>query len=480
MEKLVGRQRECEELGRAMSSQCSEFVVLYGRRRIGKTFLVRHYYKDSFDFRYVGAHRMKASLQLKAFRKALVSYSGDATISDFSNWMEAFEQLENYLEGLDKSRRKVLFFDEMPWIDTKHSDFVMALEYFWNSWVAARDDIVLVACGSATSWMADKLLENQGGLHNRITRRIYLAPFSLHECQEYLESRGFDWDIRQIIQCYMILGGVPYYWSLLEPMFSLSQNIDRMCFLREGILRNEFDELYNALFSNADYYVTVVRALAAHHNGMSRDEIIAATGRSGGGLSKVLTNLERCDFIVSHSQFGGKKNKVIYRLCDFYTLFFLKFIHGERSFDEQYWSHHALGREVSVWEGFTFELVCLMHLPQIKKALGISGIEVNASTWRYVPSHPPKEGLPEQGAQIDLVLSRADKVIHLCEIKFSEGTFIVTKEYERHLRERMDLFRQVTHVRSSLLQTFITVEGLAPGSHTSFIHSQITGKQLFE
>ena len=462
-----------------MASSRSEFVVLYGRRRIGKTFLVRHYFQDSYDFRYVGAHRMKVSLQLNAFRKALVSYSGNASVPVLSNWMEAFEQLEHYLDGLDKTRKKVLFFDEMPWIDTKHSDFVMALEYFWNSWVAMRDDIVLIACGSATSWMADKLLENQGGLHNRITRRIYLAPFSLHECQQYLESRGFDWDIRQIIQCYMILGGVPYYWSLLEPLFSLSQNIDRMCFHREGILRDEFDELYNALFSNADYYVSVVRALAARHNGMTRDEIIAATGHSGGGLSKILVNLERCDFIASYSQFGTKK-KVIYRLCDFYTLFYLKFIHGERSYDDQFWSHQALGREVSVWEGFTFELVCFMHLPQIKRALGISGMEVNASTWRYVPSNPPKEGLPKQGAQIDLVLSRADKVIHLCEIKFSEGKYAITKEYERLLRERMDLFRLVTHVKHSLIHTFITVEGLAPGSHISFIHSQVTGNHLFE
>ena len=278
----------------------------------------------------------------------------------------------------------------------------------------------------------------------------------------------------------MILGGVPYYWSLLEPQFSLSQNIDRMCFHREGILRNEFDELYHALFSNADYYVSVVRVLAAHPMGMTRDDIIVATGRSGGGLSKVLANLERCDFITSHLQFGGRKSKAIYRLCDFYTLFYLKFINGERSYDEEYWSHHALGREVPAWEGFTFELVCLMHLPQIKRALGISGMETNASTWRYIPANPPREGLPDQGAQIDLVISRADKVIHLCEIKFSEGAYAITKEYEQHLRERMAIFRQVTHVKSSLVHTFITTEGLVKGSHTSFSHSQVTGKHLLE
>ncbi|MBR6371830.1 MAG: ATP-binding protein [Victivallales bacterium] len=480
MEKLIGRHRECEELRRAMASPRSEFVILYGRRRIGKTFLVRHYFDENFDFRYVGVHRMKGSIQLQNFRQALISFSGDNSIPDLTNWLEAFKQLEKYLESMKSARKKVLFFDEMPWIDTKHSDFVAALEYFWNSWGAYRDDIVLVACGSATSWMADKLMENQGGLHNRITRRIYLAPFTLAECNEYLGSRDFDWDMHQLIRCYMILGGVPYYWSLLEQQDSLAQNIDRLCFNREGLLHNEFDELYSALFTNAEYYMSVVRELAAHSSGMTRDEIIKATGHAGGSLSKLLANLERCAFISSYSQFGTRSSKLIYRLTDFYTLFYLRFIQNEHTYDQHYWSHHSQSREVTAWKGLTFELVCLMHLSQIKKALGISGMETSVSAWRYIPSNPVKDGLPEHGAQIDLLISRADKIIHICEIKFSEDPYAITKEYEQHLRERMSIFRQVTKTRSALVHTFIATEGLAPGKHTSLVHSQITGRDLIE
>ena len=304
MERRIGRDRECEELSRAMESSRSEFVVLYGRRRIGKTFLVRSFFKDRFDFHYVGAHKAKTVVQLQNFRKALIRYGDNANIPSFSNWMEAFEYLASWLERMEPAKRKILFFDEMPWIDAKQSDFVAALEYFWNSWVSMRDDIFLIACGSATSWMADKLIDNPGGLHNRITRRIYLRPFTLHECEEYLESRGFDWDRYQIIQCYMALGGVPFYWSLLEKEFSLPQNIDRLCFRMDGMLRTEFDELYSALFSNAERYISVVRTLANHREGMTREEIMEATRLTGGNLSKVLKNLERCDFITSYAQFG--------------------------------------------------------------------------------------------------------------------------------------------------------------------------------
>jgi AAA+ ATPase superfamily predicted ATPase len=479
MEKRIGRERECEELSRAMESSRSEFVVLYGRRRIGKTFLVRSFFNDRFDFHYVGAHKAKTVVQLQNFRKALIRYGGDADVPAFPNWMEAFEYLASWLERLDSTKRKILFFDEMPWIDAKQSDFVAALEYFWNSWVAMRDDIFLIACGSATSWMADKLIDNPGGLHNRITRRIYLRPFTLHECEEYLESRGFDWDRYQIIQCYMVLGGVPFYWSLLEKQFSLLQNIDRLCFRRDGMLRIEFDKLYSALFSNAERYISVVRALANHREGMTREEIMEATRLTGGNLTKVLKNLERCDFMTSYAQFGSKSKNTIYRLSDFYTLFYFKYLHDERNYDEDYWSHHYLTQSVAAWQGLTFELVCLAHLSQIKKALGISGMETQVSTWRYVPGKVSTRELPTKGAQIDLLISRADKIIHLCEIKFSEGKFVITKEYEQHLRERLDIFRQVTQKNSGLVHTFITPQGIASGSHSSIVHSEITAGDLF-
>ena len=213
---------------------------------------------------------------------------------------------------------KVVFFDEMPWIDHKQSDFVESLEYFWNSWVTMRDDIVFVACGSATSWMVDKLIDNQGGLHNRVTRRINLHPFSLYECEQFLQKGGFLWNKYQILQMYMILGGVPFYLSLLKPHLSLIQNIDVLFFKSGSLLKDEFDELYNALFNNADKYIKIVEALAGKSSGMIRSEIEAKTGITGGQLTKMLTNLERCDFIKGFNRIGNRSKLTLYRLLDFY------------------------------------------------------------------------------------------------------------------------------------------------------------------
>lgn len=259
--KLVGRERECLELDRVMESDRSEFVIVYGRRRVGKTFLVDQYYQGSYDFTFVGGHNLSRQRQLTSFGKALKKFSGSKP-DKFSDWFDAFDALEEYLELLDADRKKVVFIDEMPWIDTQKSDFVSALENFWNGWAARRSDIVFIASGSATSWMVDNLIENQGGLHARITSSIYVRPFTLHEVEEYLQRKHCKWDRYQILQCYMVMGGIPFYLSLIDPRQSLVQNVDRLFFSHGGIMRGEFDELYNALFSNAELYISVVKALA--------------------------------------------------------------------------------------------------------------------------------------------------------------------------------------------------------------------------
>lgn len=473
MERLIGRERECEELKWALDSHRSEFVILYGRRRVGKTFLVRKFFGDSYCFHYVGAHRQKKTVQLQNFRESLVRYSGNREIPSLNNWHDAFLQLEAYLEGC-REQRKVVFFDEMPWIDSQGSDFVVELEYFWSNWVQNRDDIVLIACGSATSWMKEKLEDNQGGLHNRITHRIYLRPFYLNECKAYLIEKGFEWDDYQILQCYMLFGGVPYYLSLLRPYLSLPENVDALIFRRGGDLSDEFSELYHALFQKADRYIALVKLLSSKREGFTRSEIERHTGYSGGGLSKMLANLERCDFVVSYAQFGNKSKQTLFRLADFYTLFYFRYVENNRSRDEQYWQHHFADRSVVAWEGFTFEEVCLRHLPQIKRGLGIAGMATEASSWRYVP----QKGDERKGAQIDLVIKRADKLIHLVEMKFSEKPYTISKDYEQHLRERKDLFMEVTGITRGPVLTFITPFGLS-GIHSSMVHSQLTAKDLF-
>lgn len=477
MEQFVGRQNELQELERAAKSSRSEFIVVYGRRRVGKTYLVRRYFGDKYAFHYVGAHRKSNNQQLANFSKALLRFRGPIKGEVIATWADAFEALQNYLASRKDLKRKVIFIDEMPWIDNKQSGFVDALEFFWNSWVMGRDDIILVACGSATSWMVDKLIENQGGLRGRITRRIYLHPFTLHETKEYLSFRGFDWDDYQILQSYMVMGGIPYYLSMLEPELSLPQNIDALFFNRSGLLRDEFNELYNALFSKADSYIAVVKALYTHRDGLTRKEIEAKTGYSGGTLTKILSNLERCDFILGFNYIGNKTKNTIYRLIDFYTVFYLKFIENDRTMDEQFWMHNFQSRSVEVWEGLSFELVCLQHIYQIKHALGISGISTEVSSWRsFQKDSGPKSS---KNTQIDLVIKRVDKMVHLCEIKFSSSEYLISALYEQTLRKRQEIFSQQTGITRGVVHTFITPYGVKQGKHYGIIHSQVTANELF-
>lgn len=474
MEQIIGRHREQKELQWAMESKRSELIILYGRRRIGKTFLVRSFFNDHYTFHYVGAHKKPLVTQLSNFREALMRASGCNDLPVLNNWHEAFAALATYLEGCTEER-KVLFFDELPWADTHGSDLVDELEYFWANWVQNRDDIVFIACGSATSWMKEKMEDNQGGLHNRITHRIYLRPFYLNECRDYLQSHGFDWDEYLIMQCYMILGGVPYYLSLLRPYLSLPQNIDNLLFQTGGDLRNEFEELYNALFRNADRYIKIVELLSSKREGFTRQQIEAATGFSGGGLTKMLGNLERCDFIISYQQFGNKSKLLLYRLCDFFTIFYFRYLCNNNTRDEQYWQHHFQDRSVETWEGFSFEQLCLLHLPHIKYGLGIAGIATESSAWRFVPGADDDR----RGAQVDLVIRRSDKMTHLCEMKFSEAPYNIKSDYEKRLRERRELFMEVTGISRGVILTMITPRGLKSGAHSTYIHSEITSKHLF-
>lgn len=481
MQKFIGREKEIAELQKCVGSDKSEFVVIYGRRRIGKTFLVRTFFNDAYTFYFVGSRNDSTKAQLEHFSKAL-KLAGGKHDDVPQSWTNAFDLLSAHLDTIPSKKKKVLFFDEMPWIDRKQSDFVKALEYFWNSWVARRDDILLVACGSSTSWMVNNLIQNQGGLHNRITRQIHLQPFTLHETKLYLSARNFDYSDFQIAQCYMTFGGVPFYLSLLEPDLSLDQNINMLFFRNQAPLQREFDELYNALFSKADKYIAIVQALSQKRKGLSRDELINATGVSGGRLTQILTNLEYSDFITSYSQFGNNSHNSIYKLTDFYTLFYYKFVYGNHTKDDAYWLHHFNDASVKSWLGFSFELLCFMHVAQIKKALGISGIATSVSTWRKfaTKTNDNKKELSAEGAQIDLLIDRIDKMIHLCEIKFSEKEYSITKAYAQKLRERAETFRKDSKTSKALVHTFVTVNGVKANAYSSLLHSQVTLKDLFQ
>lgn len=456
-----------------MESERSEFVVVYGRRRIGKTFLVRRFFKDNYAFSFVGKHEMGREQQLAEFAKELMRYSHSTFVPQLKNWTEAFDALQRLLETYDIPGKKVVFFDEMPWMDTPKSDFVSALENFWNGWANMRDDIVLVACGSATSWMVDKLLHNQGGLFNRITQKLYLRPFKLSEMEQYLDEKHFGWNRYQIAQCYMILGGIPFYLTLLNPKLSLLSNIDELFFAdAHAMLRTEYNELYSTLFKRPDNYLAVIRMLTERKEGFTRKEISEKTKLGGAALSKILSDLEQCDFIFSYARYGNAKNNAIYRIKDFYTLFYYKYVNGIDTKDSLRWTHLSSTPQVSSWQGFSFELLCLLHLDEIKKALGIDRILNDASAWR--------SRQPEQNTQIDLVIERADHNINLCEMKFSSGMYAIDKGYEQKLRERMSIFLAETMTRCSTRITMVTTYGVLQNKHSGIVNDEVLLDDLFE
>lgn len=456
-----------------MESERSEFVVVYGRRRIGKTFLVRRFFKDNYAFSFVGKHEMRREQQLAEFAKELMCYSHSTFVPQLKNWTEAFDALQRLLETYNIPGKKVVFFDEMPWMDTPKSDFVSALENFWNGWANMRDDIVLVACGSATSWMVDKLLHNQGGLFNRITQKIYLRPFKLSEMEQYLDEKHFGWNRYQIAQCYMILGGIPFYLTLLNPKLSLLSNIDELFFAdAHAMLRTEYNELYSTLFKRPDNYLAVIRMLTERKEGFTRKEINEKTKLGGAALSKILSDLEQCDFIFSYARYGNAKNNAIYRIKNFYTLFYYKYVNGIDTKDSLRWTHLSSTPQVSSWQGFSFELLCLLHLDEIKKALGIDRILNDASVWR--------SRQPEQNTQIDLVIERADHNINLCEMKFSSGMYAIDKGYEQKLRERMSIFLAETMTRCSTRITMVTTYGVLQNKHSGIVNDEVLLDDLFE
>ena len=482
MEKLIGRANEIHELTRCYNSFRSEFIIVYGRRRIGKTFLVNSMFEGKFAFYFTGSHQADNARQLERFAQAIQKYGKMPLLPSVDSWYHAFDALQTILESTEIAGKKVIFIDEMPWIDNttseEHSQFVAALEDFWNAWAALRDDILLIATGSATSWMVDNLLGNQGGLYNRITSRIHLRPFSLDECEQYLREHQCLWDHYAITQYYMYMGGVPFYLSLLDYSKTVEQNIDEFFFHPSAKLEREFNDLYNVLFRDSDNYIETVRLLASHREGLTREEILKKlSARSGGWITKILTNLERCDFVKGFVAFGNKKKGTIYRLTDFFTLFYLKFVENERQkHSGHYWSQRVTSTDVAVWQGLTFELVALMHIQHVKQRLGITGMLTRESAWRS------KQGIDRDGqtkAQIDLVIDRADRQIHLCEMKFSQEEYVISREYEQKLRNKMSIFREETKTTKPLSITFITTYGVKRNIHSGIVSAQVVLEDLF-
>ena len=471
---MIGRKKELEVIKNCIEADRSRLIVVYGRRRVGKTFLVREAFDYRFTFTHTGLEDGDLYDQLSAFWRSMKrQFKVDCERP--TNWVDAFESLKGLISQ-SQDARKTVFIDELPWMDTRNSGFVSALADFWNGWASARKDVVMVVCGSAAAWMAKKVLHNRGGLFNRANRTIYLKPFTLLECERYLDSEGFATDRKDIVSAFMVFGGSPYYWSLLEKGESLSQNIDRLFFSENAELRNEFSKLYHSVFEHPEMYMAVVETLGTRKAGMTRDEIIEATPGMGssGALTECLENLERSGFIRKYSETGKVKRGSVYQLIDNFTLFYFRFLKDYNGRDELHWSHLAKDQRRVSWEGVAFERVCLLHSAQIKWALGVAGVASEESAWHRRPS-----GGGESGAQIDLVIERADRVTNLCEMKFSSEPYSIGKDEADRMRSKVATFKSATGTRNACHVTYVTTYGVLAGKHSSIIQSQVVMDDLF-
>ena len=469
---LIGRKIEAKRLKNALNSRRSEFVAVYGRRRVGKTFLIKETLGNRIVFFHSGlAHRDKTA-QLAEFAKSLELY-GMKSKRRIRNWSDAFFALQL---GLASSRaaRKVVFLDELPWMDTRKSDFVSALEHFWNGWCFMRNDIVLVICGSATSWIVSKIIKNHGGLHNRLTDQIRLNPFTLAECEKMSAMRGLGYSRQQILDGYMILGGVPYYWERLEKSRSLDQNVDGLFFGDAAPLFDEFEQLYASLFANPGGHLKVVEVLATKKVGMTRGEIVAASRlEDNGALTKVLAELVACGFVRLYRSPGKKVRMTVYQLIDNFTLFYYRFLANGSNASSGRWLARAASHERDVWNGLAFERVCLEHLPQIKKALGISGIDTEAYAWRC------RGGEEGAGAQIDLLISRADKAVNICEMKSSSSRYEISSLAHERILNRRKAYIDETKFTGSAFLTLVSPHGAKRNEYWNDFQSEVTLDDLF-
>ena len=371
----------------------------------------------------------------------------------------------------------MIFLDELPWMDTPRSNLISGLEHLWNSWASARKDIVLIVCGSATSWIVNKLINNHGGLHNRLTNRILLRPFTLSECEQYSEANRLGLSRLQMVENYMIMGGVPFYWSMMRRELSMAQNIDALFFSDEVEgLTHEYQQLYASLFNNPEPYMNVVSALAKKTKGLSRDEISQLTQISSGGeLSKLLNELEWCGFIRKYNGFGKQAKDALYQLIDNFTIFYFQYIKGNNNNDSHYWTNNIGSALHRAWSGLAFERVCLQHVPQIKKALGISGVLSNVYSWRTEADRD--KGIDK--TQIDLLIDRNDGVINLCEMKYSGQEYVITEDEEAKLRRRRGTLIEVTNTKKAVHITIVTPYGLKRNAHSSIAQNEVTLDHLF-
>ena len=473
--KLIGREKEIRTLEEAMESKDSVFLAVYGRRRVGKTFLLRQTLSDRIVFSYSGKANITRQSQLKSFRLSLME-QGMPDCPVIKDWFTAFSCLKRLI-CLSSESKKVILLDEVAWMDNHKSDFIPALEGFWNEWCSNRNDIFLIICASATSWIIDNVFHNRGGLHNRVTMRMRLSPFTLKECEEFSIANNLSYSRKDILNLYLAIGGVAWYWTLLKKGYSVKQNISQLFFENDSPLRGEFFELYSSLFIRPEKYIDIILALGKKSSGLERQELSAECKVSNNSkLGKMLQQLEECGFIRSYVPYGKKENSIVYQLIDSFSLFHLKFL---SKFKGEINSDMVLSSSsYNTYCGLAFEKAVMNHLNELKRAMGISGINTQAYTWR---SNPKKLKEGEKGAQIDIVLDRADGIINIIEAKWTSNgePYMISSSDEEDLLNKRRVFIEQTQTRKSVFLTMVTISGIKKNSHFDSIQNFFTLDDLF-
>lgn len=473
METIIGRETEIRQLDTIARSSRAEFVALYGRRRVGKTFLVNQVFRGQFAFKMTGVIEGSLNDQFTAFADAMDDFGYEMPQRP-DDWMSAFIMLKKALKKvIDQKERCIIFIDELPAMDAGNSNVAGAIGYFWNEWASLHDNIVLIICGSATSWMITNVIDSKGGLHDRLTYEMPIHPFSLREVEQYVQEHHFIWNRQMILHAYMVFGGIPYYLSLLDKDESLAQNIDRLFFSRDTKMRREFRRLFNTLYKNPNKYIDIIKALSKSRKGMTRAQLASKLKCANNGhLGDRLEDLVYCDLIRKNivREKEVKRKDAIYQLCDFFCLFYLTFI-DRAELETSYWSHHINTPEINTWMGLAYERICMAHIESIKHALHVDGISTLNYSWRSKSSSP--------AVQIDIIIERADKIVNVCEVKYSQEEYILDKEEYDNIFTRKSTFIKETGLRHTPWITIITTEGVAKGKYSEMIQSQVRLDDLF-
>jgi uncharacterized protein len=471
---LIGRQFETQLLTELEHSNKAEFAVVYGRRRVGKTYLIRQCYQNKIKLDFVGSEKENYHTQLSNFNRAFTDQCTNK-YKDASNWSEAFDNLAKYLKSLPKNKKAVVFFDEFPWLDKPQSGFLGAFEYFWNQHASKMKHLIFIACGSVASWIIKNLINNYGGLHNRVTLSLDIKPFNLNETEQFLKYKQLQYTRYQILQLYMATGGVPYYLERVPKASSVAQAIDKMFFTPNAALSGEFKALFASLFKNPEPYIAIINVLAGHHYGLVRSEIIIKSNLAAGGtFNRTMDTLEDCGFVIKVLPIGKKNRDAAYRLIDLFSIFYCKFVNNNTSKKAGTWQSFSNSNSYKTWCGYAFENVCLLHTTQIQTCLGIQGIECNFGAWRIAKNEITV------GAQIDIVLQRKDGITHLCEAKFSDKAFITTDKVKKEWSNKRAIFEFHTNTKNLIVTTFIgTYAPMQNAHYLDTVHSNILMDDLF-